>query len=37
VNRWLILLVVALYLLSLAVGPAWWPWRLVNEVGWAIV
>ena len=37
VNRWLILLVVALYLLSLAVGPAWWPWRLGNEVGWAIV
>ncbi len=36
-NRWLILLVVALYLLSLAVGPAWWPWRLGNEVGWAIV
>ncbi len=37
VNRWLLLLVAALYLLSLAVGAAWWPWRLGNEVGWAIV
>ena len=23
--------------MSLAVGPALWPWRLGNEVGWAIV
>ncbi|WP_425068765.1 FecCD family ABC transporter permease [Reyranella sp.] len=36
-NRWLLLLVAMLYLVSLAVGPAWWPWRLGNEVGWAIV
>lgn len=36
-KRWLLLLVIALFLLSLAVGPAWWPWRLGNEVGWAIV
>ncbi len=33
----LVALVAALYALSLAVGPAWWPWRLGNEVGWAIV
>ena len=36
-NRWLVLLVLALYVVSLAVGPALWPWRLGNEVGWAIV
>ena len=36
-NRWLLLLVSALYLVSLAVGPALWPWRLGDEVGWAIV
>ena len=36
-NRWLLLLVALLYLVSLAVGPAWWPWRLGNEIGWAIV
>ena len=36
-NRWLLLLVAMLYLLSLAIGPAWWPWRLGTEVGWAIV
>ena len=36
-NRWLLLLVAMLYLVSLAVGPAWWPWRLGTEVGWAIV
>lgn len=33
----LIGLVILLYGLSLAIGPAWWPWRLGNEVGWAIV
>jgi len=33
----LIGLVIALYGLSLAIGPAWWPWRLGSEVGWAIV
>lgn len=33
----LALLVVALYALSLAVGPVWWPWRLGDQVGWAIV
>ena len=33
----LALLVVALFLLSVATGPAWWPWRLGDEVGWAIV
>lgn len=32
----LILLVAFLYLASLAVGPAWWPWHLGEEVGWAI-
>ena len=36
-NRWLALLVLVLYAVSLAVGPALWPWRLGNEVGWAIV
>jgi iron complex transport system permease protein len=36
-NRWLVALVLALYVVSLAVGPALWPWRLGNEVGWAIV
>ena len=36
-NRWLLLLVLALYIVSLAVGPALWPWRLGDEVGWAIV
>lgn len=36
-TRGLLLLVSALYLLSLALGPAWWPWRLGGEVGWAIV
>ena len=36
-NRWLLLLVAMLYLVSLAVGPAWWPWRLGTEVGWTIV
>jgi iron complex transport system permease protein len=30
-------LVLALFIASLAVGPAWWPWHLGNEVGWAIV
>jgi iron complex transport system permease protein len=33
----LALLVFALFLVSIATGPAWWPWRLGNEVGWAIV
>jgi iron complex transport system permease protein len=33
----LALLVVALFLLSVATGPAWWPWRLGDQVGWAIV
>ena len=33
----LAVLVVALYALSLAVGPVWWPWRLGDQVGWAIV
>jgi len=37
VTRWLVLLVFALYVLSLAVGPVWWPWRLGSEVGWTIV
>jgi iron complex transport system permease protein len=32
-NRRLVLLVLALYAVSLAVGPALWPWRLGNEVG----
>jgi iron complex transport system permease protein len=36
-NRWLPPVVAALWLVSLAVGPALWPWRLGNEVGWAIV
>jgi iron complex transport system permease protein len=36
-RRRLALLVIALFLLSLAVGPAWWPWRLGSEVGWTIV
>ena len=36
-NRWLVLLVLVLYVVSLAVGPALWPWRLGDEVGWAIV
>jgi iron complex transport system permease protein len=33
----LLVLVLALFVLSLAVGPALWPWRLGKEVGWAIV
>jgi len=33
----LALLVVVLFLASAAIGPAWWPWRLGDEVGWAIV
>jgi len=33
----LALLVVVLFAVSVATGPAWWPWRLGNEVGWAIV
>jgi iron complex transport system permease protein len=33
----LALLVAVLFALSIATGPAWWPWRLGNEVGWAIV
>ncbi|WP_428661797.1 FecCD family ABC transporter permease [Reyranella sp.] len=33
----LALLVVVLFLVSVATGPVWWPWRLGNEVGWAIV
>ncbi len=36
-NRWLMVLVLGLYLASLAIGPALWPWRLGNDVGWAIV
>lgn len=36
-KRWLLVLVLVLFLISLAVGPALWPWRLGNEVGWAIV
>jgi iron complex transport system permease protein len=36
-TRWLLGLVAALYLVSLAVGPALWPWRLGDEIGWAIV
>jgi iron complex transport system permease protein len=36
-NRWLLLLVLTLYVVSLAVGPVLWPWRLGDEVGWAIV
>ena len=31
------LLVVALFLVSVATGPAWWPWRLGEQVGWSIV
>ncbi|MFO1158409.1 MAG: iron ABC transporter permease [Reyranellaceae bacterium] len=34
---WLSALVLLLFTVSLAVGPALWPWRLGNEVGWAIV
>ena len=34
--RRLVLLVAVLYVASLAVGPSVWPWRLGNEVGWAI-
>lgn len=34
---WLSGLVLVLFVASLAVGPALWPWRLGNEVGWAIV
>ncbi len=26
-----------LFIVSLATGPVWWPWRLGDEVGWAIV
>ena len=33
----LALLVAALFLVSVATGPVWWPWRLGDEVGWAIV
>jgi iron complex transport system permease protein len=33
----LALLVVLLFLVSAATGPAWWPWRLGDQVGWAIV
>ena len=33
----LALLVVALFLVSVATGPAWWPWRLGEQVGWSIV
>ena len=33
----LVALVVVLFLASLAIGPVIWPWRLGNEVGWAIV
>jgi iron complex transport system permease protein len=36
-NRWLLVLVLVLYAVSLAVGPALWPWRLGTDVGWAIV
>ncbi len=36
-NRRLLALAIALFLLSLAVGPAWWPWRLGNDIGWSIV
>jgi len=36
-SRWLLPLVVVLYVVSLAVGPALWPWRLGNDIGWAIV
>lgn len=36
-NRWLCLLVLVLFTASLATGPVMWPWRLGNEVGWAIV
>lgn len=35
-TRRLVLLVAVLYVASLAVGPSVWPWRLGNEVGWAI-
>ena len=31
------LLAVALFLVSVATGPAWWPWRLGEQVGWSIV
>ncbi|WP_421999060.1 FecCD family ABC transporter permease [Reyranella sp.] len=34
--RRLLVLVLVLYLVSLSVGPALWPWRLGPEVGWAI-
>lgn len=36
-NRWLLVLVLLLYVASLAIGPVLWPWRLGEEVGWAIV
>jgi iron complex transport system permease protein len=36
-NRWLLLLALVLYLVSLAVGPTVWPWRLGNDIGWTIV
>jgi iron complex transport system permease protein len=33
----LTLLVVVLFVVSVATGPVWWPWRLGDQVGWAIV
>ena len=36
-TRRLVALVIVLYVLSLAVGPAWWPWRLGHDIGWTIV
>lgn len=34
---WLSLLVLVLFAASLATGPAWWPWRLGDQVGWSIM
>lgn len=33
----LVLLLAVLFVASVATGPAWWPWRLGDQVGWAIV
>lgn len=30
-------LLIVLFAASMATGPAWWPWRLGDQVGWAIV
>lgn len=36
-NRRLVALTLCLYLASLSLGPAGWPWRLGGEVGWTIL